>query len=162
PAELGCRHRGDLADQLVEDGSAEMVETVHRDDEGARTADDIVAIITLQIGFEGEDGQPVDDDARGHRRVARIGGGAPDIVGTIARDVDDATLAGKTAIGEQPRGVVEGAADRGAAAEQLTRCRCDHRGDGSGRGGVLDYHPVEHARLLAWSGPLKHRYRDRL
>src|SRR5216683_5937852 len=120
--------RGDLGDQLAEDGVAEMLETVDRDDEGARPADDVVAVIDIETGLERQDGQAVDDDPSGDRRVARRRGGPADIVGAVAGYVDDAALAGERALREEAERIVDGAADRGAAAEQFAR----RRGDGGG------------------------------
>src|SRR5258707_1035285 len=60
-----ARRGGDLADQLVEDGVAEILETVDGDDEGARPADHVVAVVGIEIGLERQDRQPVDDDAGG-------------------------------------------------------------------------------------------------
>ena len=62
---------------------------------------------------------------------------------------------------DQPR-IVDGAADRGAAAEQLARRALDRGGERFCGGLVLDHHPRHHMDLQARAGPLQHGDGDRL
>ena len=84
------------------------------------------------------------------------------IIGAVAGDVDDAPAGAKRAAGKQRRSVIDGPADRGAAAEQLARHAFD-RG-GKGRRGLLvtDRAPFRHLDLHHRSRPLHHGDGDRL
>ena len=63
---------------------------------------------------------------------------------------------------KQRHRMVDGAADRGAAAEQLARRALDRGGEGGGRFLVADQRPADHLHLQRRTGPLHHGDRDRL
>ena len=73
--------------------SAKVSKVVGGDDEGAGSADDVVAIVVLEVGLEREDRQAVDADAGAHRLVARLGHRAAAVVAAVARNVDHAPRA---------------------------------------------------------------------
>src|SRR5262249_543372 len=125
--------RGDLDDELLEDGIGERFVVLRGDHEGAGAADHAVVVIAVEIGLEGEDRQAVDADAGRHRLVAGERDRAAAIVGAVAGDIDDAPARAKWAVWKQRRRVIDGAADRGAAARQLGRRRVGG-GDGRSRG----------------------------
>ena len=58
--------------------------------------------------------------------------------------------------------IIDGAADRRAAAEQLARRRVDRCGEGFGARLVLDQRPIGDHDVQQRSGPLKHGDGDRL
>ncbi len=98
---------------------------------------------------------------RAHRIVACRGRRASAIVGAVAGDVDDAPRTLELCLWEQRHGVVDGAADRGAAAEQGSGRQVDGIGKGTHRDLVVDEHPGHHLHLQRRAGPLHHGHRDR-
>src|SRR4029079_8213890 len=108
---------GDLGNQLLEDGVAEGLVILRGDHEGAGAADDAVVVIAVEVGLEREDRQTVDPDAGGHCLVAGERDRPTAIVGAVAGDVDDPAAGAKRAAGKQRERVIDGPADRGAAAE---------------------------------------------
>ena len=122
---------GDFQDELAQHGLREIVVGIGRHDERARAADDVVEIIFVQVVFERHDRQAVDDDAGAHRLVARLADVAAAVVGAVARNVDDALEAAIGRARQQQHGVVDGAAERRAAAEQLPRRGLDGVGEGA-------------------------------
>jgi len=76
--------RGHLADELLEDRVGEGLVALGCDDEGTRAADHVVQEIALEIGFQRQDRQAVDDDAGAHRSVAGARSGPAPVVGTVA------------------------------------------------------------------------------
>src|SRR5712691_10049204 len=124
--------RRDLGDQLLEDGLAERLVVLGGDHEGAGAADHAVVVVAVEIGLEREDRQAVDADAGGNRLVACERHWTASIVGAVAGHIDHPPRRPKRALGKQCGRIVDGAADRGAAAEQLTRGALD-RGGESGR-----------------------------
>src|SRR4051812_41389644 len=104
---LGCepgrnRAEGNLLHQLAGHGLAETGKVMHLQNETARAAGDVLAVVIgqpagrLDMG-EGpghrmvvDDRQPVDGDAGLDRIVARIAGFPPSVVGAIATDINNA------------------------------------------------------------------------
>ena len=65
------RRAGDFDDQFVQDGVGKGLVALRRDHERAGPADDIVAVVAVEVGLEREDRQAVDADAGGDRLIAR-------------------------------------------------------------------------------------------
>src|SRR5260370_13913814 len=63
----------DLRDQLLENGGGKGLVIVRGDDKSSRTADHVVVIVAIEIGFERENRQPVDRNACGHCLIAGKG-----------------------------------------------------------------------------------------
>ena len=72
-----------LDDQLLQDGVGEGLEGGGRDDEGAGTADHVVAVEVLEVGLEGQDRQAVDASRR--RARPRRAPPAPGVRGCCGR-----------------------------------------------------------------------------
>src|SRR5262245_40333913 len=60
------------------------------DNEGARATDHVVNEIAIEIGFQRQDRQAVDDDTGAHRGVAGARGRPASVVGAVAGNVNDA------------------------------------------------------------------------
>src|SRR5262249_41089526 len=129
PLRLHRRLCRNLGDELLQHGGGERLVGLRRHDEGPGPADDVLKVVVLEIGFERENRQPVAAAARPDRVVARLLRGAAPVVGTVAGNIDDAPEARKSARGKEAERVVDGAADRGAAAEQLARGAIDGLGE---------------------------------
>src|SRR5436309_5657541 len=82
--------RGHFTDELLEDCVGEGLVALGRNDKGARATDHVVREIALEIGFQRQDWQAVDDDAGAHRVVAGARGGPAPVVGAIAGNIDNA------------------------------------------------------------------------
>src|SRR5437870_5166913 len=138
---------GHLADELLEDRVGENLVALGRDDEGARATDHVVSVIALEVGFQRQDRQAVDDNASAHRVVAGAGGGPTAVVGAIAGNVDDAACPLELALPQQRHGIVDDATDRGATTEDLawrghnrgSKGLCSHR--------ILDQGPRQYLDL---------------
>src|SRR5882672_6064336 len=76
--------RGDLGDELLEDGVGKRLEALRGNHEGARPADHAVVVIAVEIRLEREDRQAVDADAGGNRFVAGLRDRATPVVGAVA------------------------------------------------------------------------------
>ena len=114
--------------QFAHDRIAERVVILHRDDEGARPADHACTEILIEVRFDRENGKPVDADAHLHRLVARLLGGAAEIVRAVAGNVDHSPLRPIGARIQHQHGEIDGAGQRGPAAEDLPRrCRDQRR-----------------------------------
>src|SRR5262249_53945759 len=87
--------RGDLDDQLLEDGVGERFVIPRGDHEGAGAADYAVIILPIEIGLERENRPAVDANAGWRRFVAGERQRAAPIVGAVAGDVDDAPVGAK-------------------------------------------------------------------
>src|SRR6516164_1072272 len=153
---------GDLGDQLLENGVGKGLVALRRDHEGPGAADHAVVIIAVEIGLERQNWQAVDADAGGDGLVARHGHRASAVVGAVAGDVDDAPAAAKRAFREEGGCIIDGAADRGAAAEQLARHTLDRGGKRTRALLIADPRPSDHVHLQHGPGPLHHGDRDRL
>src|SRR5437762_13271487 len=81
--------RGHLADELLEDRVGEGLVAFGRDDEGARAADHVVREIALEIGFQRQDRQAVDDDTGAYRVIAGARGESTPVIGAVAGNVDN-------------------------------------------------------------------------
>src|SRR5688572_14731860 len=111
--------RGHLADELLEDRVGEGLVALGRDDEGARATDHVIGEIALEIGFQRQDRQAVDDDTGAHRVIAGAPGGSAPVVEAVAGNVDDAARPLELALPYQRHSIIDDATDRGPAAEEL-------------------------------------------
>src|ERR1700730_6897266 len=109
----------DLDDQLLQNGFGEALVAVRRNNDGARSADDVLKIVGVEIWLNREDRQPIDGDAVAHGLVTGHARRAADGVGAVAGYVDGAARSGERALRQDQPRIVDGAADRSAAAEQL-------------------------------------------
>ena len=153
---------GDLADQFLQDRVGKRVIVLGRNHERARPADDIIVVIAVEIRLERKDRQAVDADAIGDRFVARRCHGASAIIAAIARHVDDAAAAAERGSGEKHPRIIDRAADRGAAAEQLSPRIFDRIGKRVHTSRVRDKRPIDGLHMQFRTGPLHHGDRDRL
>ncbi len=153
---------GDLGDQLPQDGVGEGVVVLCDHHEGAGTADDVVVVVLVETGLERENRQAVDADTGSNRLVAGDGDRTAAIVGAVAGDVDDPAPALIGIPGKQRHCMIDGAADRGAAAKQLPRRTLDGGGENGCRFLVTDPCPSDHLDLQRRPGPLRHGDCDRL
>src|SRR5712671_1543114 len=153
---------GDFGDQLFQDRVREGIVARRRHHEGAGPADHEVPVISVQIGLDRQDREPVDADAGAGRIVAGRGDGPAGIIRAVARYVDDAPRRAEGILRQQQAGIIDRAADRGAAAEQLARRGFNRDREGFRRRFVPDQHPGDDLDLQPRAGPLEHRHRNRL
>src|SRR5882724_1480342 len=130
--------RSHLADELLEDRVGEGLVALCGDDEGAWAANHVVREIALEIGFQRQDRQAVNDDAGAHRVVAGARGGPAPVVGAVAGNVDDAARPLELALQYQRHGIVDDATDRGPATEELARRGRNRGGKGMRRRRIVD------------------------
>src|SRR6266436_5788094 len=98
-----------LRDQLAQDRLGELLIALRRDRKCARTADDVLTEILIEVGLDREDRQAIDPDAVAHGFVAGLLHRAAEIVRTVAGNVDDALGGAIGARSEYPNGIVDGA-----------------------------------------------------
>jgi len=158
----GGGNAGDLGHQLAEHGRAEFLEAGHRDHEGARPADNMVAVEILQPQFHRQDWQAIDHHPGRHRRVARVSHRTAAVVAAVAGHIDDAAGRAERRLFHHAHAVVDRPADRGAAAEQLPRRLLHGRREGTRRCLVGQPRPLRGLNLHAWPGPLEHHHGDGL
>src|ERR1700736_3608619 len=108
----------DLRDQLLENGVGEGLVILRGDDKSPRTADHVVVIVAIEIGFERENRQSVDRNACGHCFIAGKRRRASPIIGAVTRHIDHTPWRLKRAACEEGAAVIDRAADGGAAPEQ--------------------------------------------
>jgi len=128
--------------------------------ERAGSSDHVVEVVCLQIGLERQDRQAVDANPGAQRIIARLPCRTTAIIGAVTGNIDDAPAAGKSASGDEGDSLVDGAADRRAAAEQLPGSSLDGIGHRPQRGGAVDAHPRHHLNLQRRTRPLHHGDRD--
>src|SRR5262249_62042187 len=105
-------------------------------------------------------GKAVDPGPGRARLVASQGDRPAAVVGAVSRHVDDAAARAKWTDWKQRCRVIDGAADRGAGAEQLARRTLDRSGKRGGGLLVAEARPPHHLNLQRRPRPLHHGHAD--
>jgi hypothetical protein len=119
---LRCRSAADFLDELEAHGAREVGVIGGGDDEGARPADNVLAIVAHKVRLLIGHRESVDRDSHADRAIARpVGAGAP--VGcTVAGNVYDAP-AGRIGVGQEfRRGESERPIDGGFPEDDSAGC----------------------------------------
>src|ERR1700746_210781 len=117
---------GNLGNELADNRIAEGFEILCHHDEGARSADDIGAVIVIEpagrIGVLriprqrsfAQDRESIDRDTLRHRLIAEFGHSAAGIIGAVTGNIDGLPARAKRRAGELGHSEFDGAADRSA------------------------------------------------
>src|SRR5262249_36132326 len=167
------RERGNLGDQLLDDGAPERVEVLGHQNERARAADNVVLVVFLEaarrIGMLGvprhrpvaQDDEPIDDDPFGNGLIARKLYVTARRVGAVAGDVDGTASGAEWGTLQLSGRELDAAADRGTVGERARQFQ-ELIAEFACRVGAVDDGPINHELLCTKTRPFDEAKGDAL